>query len=170
MKRVLSTGIRKQQGGYTLIEILVALAIAGLLATGILTSITQLFTVNASSNARMTAIKQIELAVDRIRMDMQMAQEIYDSDPDNPDVFLVLKWKEWDNTLNEVKYSINTASHQLNRQPSQGALNAVARNIESVQTSELISGNWRVIITANVEGFKSAVESRTFEVQPRSRP
>ena len=74
-------------------------------------------------------------------MDVQMAQEVYDSDPGNPDVILVLRWKEWDNTLNEVKYSLNIASHQLSRQPSQGALNAVARNIESVQVSELASGN-----------------------------
>lgn len=170
MKEVINIRKRKQQGGFTLIEILVALAIAGLLATGVLASITQLFTVNAISNARMTAIKQIELAVDRIRMDVQMAQEVYDSDPGNPDVILVLRWKEWDNTLNEVKYSLNIASHQLSRQPSQGALNAVARNIESVQVSELASGNWRITITANVEGFKSARETRTFEVQPRSRP
>jgi prepilin-type N-terminal cleavage/methylation domain-containing protein len=111
---------RKREGVFTLIEILIALAIAGLLATGILASISQLFSVNASSNARMRAIKQIELAVDRIRIDVQMAQDITDSDHGDPDIFLVLKWKEWDNTLNVVSYSLDTTSHQMTRQPSQG--------------------------------------------------
>jgi len=167
------TGLRKtslNQSGLSLIELLVALAITGLLATGIMASISQVFSVNSGSNARMQAIKQLEVTIDRMCRDIQMAQEIAEtdiaSDPD-PNIFMVLKWTDWDNADNIVKYSLNHTTHELVRQSTQDQLNPVAQNIESVSVENLDNGNWKITIVAAVSGYKSATESRTFEVQPR---
>ena len=160
--------IGRRQKGFTLVEVLVAVAITGILATGIAVSISQTLGISASSNAKMQAIKQIEVAIDRIRTDVQMAQEISTSDLNDPQVFLVLKWVQWDNTINEVKYSLDSSSHQMIRLPSTGTLNAVTKNMQSVQVVKLAGGNLSITLVATVEGYGSATESRTFEVQPRS--
>jgi prepilin-type N-terminal cleavage/methylation domain-containing protein len=155
------------QKGITLIELLIAVAITGLLAVVIVTSIVQVLNINASSGSRMTAIKQVERSIDRIRMDVQMAQEIATTDIDDPNVFLKLEWKEWDNTVNEVIYTLDPTSHQMNRRSS-GTVNIVAESIASVQVSQLAGGNWEITITATVEGMKPSTEIRTFEVQTRT--
>jgi prepilin-type N-terminal cleavage/methylation domain-containing protein len=163
-------GLRKichRQRGFTLVEILVALAITGLVAAGIAASISQIIDVNARTSTRMTAIKQIEVVIDRIRIDMQMAQEISNSDPNDSTVKLILKWKEWDNTINLVTYRLDD-NNQLSRMPSYGTFNAVAKNIQQLQAAQLADGNWSITITATVGGYKPATESRTFEVKPRS--
>jgi prepilin-type N-terminal cleavage/methylation domain-containing protein len=157
----------EQQNGITLMELLIAVAITGLLAVVIVTSIVQVLNINASSGSRMTAIKQVERSIDRIRMDVQMAQEIATTDVDDPNVFLKLEWKEWDNTANEVIYTLDPTSHQMNRQ-SAGIVNIVAESIASVQVSQLAGGNWEITITSTVEGMKPSTEVRTFEVQPRT--
>jgi prepilin-type N-terminal cleavage/methylation domain-containing protein len=160
--------IRLHQHGFTLVELLVALAITGLIVTGIMVSISQIISVNAASNSRMMAIKQIEVAIDRMRLDVQMGQQISMNDSDTD--FLVSYWTEWDSaTAYNVKYSWNPTTHQLSRLPSNGALNVFAKNIASRPVlSKLTSGNWSITIEATVEGYKSATETRTFEVQPRS--
>jgi prepilin-type N-terminal cleavage/methylation domain-containing protein len=157
----------EQQNGITLMELLIAVAITGLLAVVIVTSIVQVLNINASSGSRMTAIKQVERSIDRIRMDVQMAQEIVTTDVDDPNVFLKLEWKEWDNTVNEVIYTLDPTSHQMNRQSS-GTVNIVAESIASVQVSQLAGGNWEFTITSTVEGMKPSTEIRTFEVQTRT--
>jgi prepilin-type N-terminal cleavage/methylation domain-containing protein len=160
--------IRLRQHGFTLIELLVALAITGLIVTGIMASIFQVISVSAASNARMMAVKQIEVAIDRMRLDIQMGQQISINDSDED--FLITNWTEWDSaTAYNVKYSWNSTTHQLSRLPSNGALNVFAKNIASRPVvSQLDNGNWNITIVVTVEGYKSATETRTFEVQPRS--
>jgi prepilin-type N-terminal cleavage/methylation domain-containing protein len=159
---------RTRKSGFTLIELIITVAIVGLLATAISVSIFQIFKVNASSGSRMVAIKQVETAINRIRVDVQMAQVVENTDTD-PNVFLKLRWKEWDNTVNEVKYSVDPASHQMSRLLSQGSpLNPVstiviATNIQSASAS--VSGeNWKIDIAAAVS---DSTEIRTIEVKPR---
>ena len=153
------------QRGFTLIEILIALAITGLLATGIAALIAQTFNINASSSSRMTALKQIEVAVDRIRVDVQMAQEIAGSAESDPEVFLYLTWKEWDNTSHEVAYSLDSATHEIIREAENSRV--IAKNIRSAEAEELDSGNWSITLEAVVEDSGQAPETRTFEVHPR---
>jgi prepilin-type N-terminal cleavage/methylation domain-containing protein len=174
MLKELYRKIKQGRYGFTLIELLIALAITGLLATGISASISQVIGVNASSTARMQAIKQLELAIDRIRLDVQMAQNVYTNDPDPspiPNVFLTLKWVDWDSNPYSIKYSWDSTTNQLNRLPSEGTLNSVAKNIDSMPTVTLPNSNYlRIRISSTVGDYKPATETRVFEVKRRSGP
>jgi prepilin-type N-terminal cleavage/methylation domain-containing protein len=160
--------IRARESGFTLVEFIIAAAIVGLLAAAITVSIFQVFKVNTLSSSRMVAIKQVETAINRIRVDVQMAQLVENTDTD-PNVFLKVRWKEWDNTVSEVKYSVDPASHQMSRLLSQGSplspVNTivVAEHIQSV-AAEQAGSNWSITIAADVSG---STETRTFEVKPR---
>jgi prepilin-type N-terminal cleavage/methylation domain-containing protein len=92
------------QTGYTLIEILVVLAIMGLLTVGINASITHIIRVGSRGADSMTAIKQVENAFHWITTDVQQAQQIR---PGLIDGFpLNLHWVEWDGTDYSITYSI----------------------------------------------------------------
>jgi prepilin-type N-terminal cleavage/methylation domain-containing protein len=93
-----------RQAGYTLIEMLVVLAIMGLLTVGINAAITHMIRVGTRGTDSMTAIKQVENAFHWITMDVQQAQQV---NPGFIDGFpLKLHWIEWDGTDYNVTYSI----------------------------------------------------------------
>ena len=98
--------INKDQRGFTLIELIVAIAITGLITGGITTAIFQVFSVNALSNNHMLALRQVQNAGYWISHDAQMAQNITlgdnpdtppPADPPNPPEteILTLVWVGW---------------------------------------------------------------------------
>jgi len=66
--------INKNQKGFTLVELAVALAITGLITGGITMTIFQVFDVNARTSNHMTAVRQVQNAGYWISRDAQMAQ------------------------------------------------------------------------------------------------
>jgi prepilin-type N-terminal cleavage/methylation domain-containing protein len=79
--------------GFTLIELVVAMAITGILGAGVLTSLYQIRNVNDTDNARMSAVKQVENAVFYINRDAQSAQTI--TPGEDAGFPLTLTWKTW---------------------------------------------------------------------------
>ncbi|PVV84400.1 PulJ/GspJ family protein [Dehalogenimonas alkenigignens] len=65
---------RKGQRGFTLVEVLVALAIMTVLGVGIATSIFQLFTINTRSNDAMLVIRQVQNLGHWLNRDVQMSE------------------------------------------------------------------------------------------------
>ena len=83
--------IHKNQRGFTLIELMVAIGITSLIIGGIVTTIFQVFNVSTLSNNHMLALRQVQNAGYWISHDAQMAQFtdaesviIEEGDPDHP--------------------------------------------------------------------------------------
>jgi len=111
--------INKDQRGATLMGIIVAVAITGIIAGAATTTIFQVFSGNARTSNHMTAVKQVQNAGYWISHDTQMAQGVEPTADPDPDGFpLTLTWWDWDGTLNEVTYTIVDSelkrSHSIN--------------------------------------------------------
>ncbi len=184
LKRKLSVFIRIQVG-FTLIEIVVAIALTSLIGTAVATATYQLIKVNAKSTNHQLAVSQVQNAVNSISRDAQQAQNIIpryannalipissnqiafnlinDSTTGTPDK-LELKWVAWDNTVNDVIYTISSGTLKKNSL-------IVATNVTAA------SGNWDVyartltltIVASvpNTTATNKVTEQRTLQIIPR---
>lgn len=162
--------INKNQRGYTLLEVLVATAITGLIVAGLTTAIFQISDVNAMSRARMAAIKEVENAVSWISLDAQSAQTISTTSPSG--FPLTLSWVDWDNTSTDISYSVQDG--QLHRSQSingEEPINTViiphVNSEQQMTNCQFSMGVLTLKITATINGFRTASETRYFNITPR---
>ena len=184
--------LNKNQKGYALAELLIAIAITGLITGGITTSIFQVFDGNIRSTNHMTAVRQVQNAGYWISRDVQMAQSV-DDNPAAPKI-LELAWVGWEyecdspntciNTY-EVHYTHDSDSNKLWRYqkiatdkydangqylkttytPSEGwDTTPIAQHITSISIPSMAGNKLTVTVTASVG---EAEEERTYEVVPR---
>lgn len=166
--------INGNQKGFILIEVVLAIAITGLIGAGITMSAVQVMNVRALSANHIIAVKQVESAAYWINRDVRMAQVIL---PGAGSGFpLNLSWVAWDNTSNNVSYEINGS--QLRRSYSvNGAQPAIQTAIAKYINSDPVSTNcsysggvFNLKVTASVNGFRPSSETRLIQVIPRSAP
>ena len=171
--------INKKQRGFTLIELIIALAITGAITGGISMSIFQTLNYNARSNARMVAVKQVENAIHYINRDVQMAQIIEPAADPDPDGFdLILTWVEWEGNIeNVVTYSLDTDSNELKRTHDRDGGSTeltVARHVNTDADDTYCAfddTDWifTLKITATVRGYPEDIsETREVRVTPRT--
>ena len=158
--------IRKDQRGLTLVELMIAIALAGIVTAGITMLISNVFATSARTSNHMTAVRQVQSAGYWVSKDALQAQNVT---PDGGDSGfpLTLTW-EWEGTKNEVTYTI-TADNKLQRTRSVGGVvtntGVIAQFIDSAKTEvELVGGVLRFKVTATVGGQS---ETRVYEVEPR---
>ena len=177
--------MKRNQNGFTMIEMLIAIAIASAIGGGILLSIYQTSSYQAMDKARMTCVKNLENAIHYIVQDAQMAQSI-EPDPDANGIpfpldSLEMSWTEWDVTSPEYVHTVtySVIGGELKRvhtaedvagAPTTSDDNVLARYIDIAKTNcSYTGGVLSVTLTATITGFPEEIsETRDMEIIPRT--
>jgi prepilin-type N-terminal cleavage/methylation domain-containing protein len=101
----------KKQKGYGMIEIILSLALIGILSTGITTFVIQTMTQGEKANNRMNAMMQVENAGYWVTRDVQMSENV--TLGDDAGFPLQLFWK--DGELNEYQVTYSVTEGCINR-------------------------------------------------------
>jgi prepilin-type N-terminal cleavage/methylation domain-containing protein len=165
----------KDQRGISMIELLVGVAIFGLISSGVAYAVMQMLSVNASSNNYVTAIRQVQNVGYWASRDAHQAQTITDEDdPETTDITesLIVEWVEWDGTTNRIVYVVdgNEVKRIVDRNGSTEEY-IIARFITPEKTSFVLDDNNRLLtvtVTSTVGGFQRVEETRVYEVIPRA--
>lgn len=154
--------IYKTQLGFTAIELLVGVALIGLIGAAAATGVAQIFNGSSLSTNRMVTTNNVRNAGDWIARDARMAESvtIVDNCP-------TIIWHDYDTSdLHTLIYSMSGTdlirSHQI--AANAPTVTTVAQNITAI-TSGVTNGRLTVTITATV---KSTSETRTFTIVPRN--
>ena len=168
--------ISNNQKGFTMVELLVAMAVASIIAVAAGTTISQVFNLNTRTSNHMIAVRQVQTAGYWVSHDAQMAQ--VRTVPGAPGLPFSLIWTDWNGNVDNVTYSI--VGKALKRRfivsgssPSD-TTSFVAQSIDSGGTSctyNLASNTFTFTVTATVgSGSRAESETRKYEVRPRSSP
>jgi len=87
--------INKNQKGFTLIELIMVIAITALIIGVIAMSISLVFNVSARSDSHMLAVRQVQNAGHWINLDTQMAQTVQTDESEDTGFPLTLTWTEY---------------------------------------------------------------------------
>ena len=159
----------REQQGFTVVEMLVAVIIASLIGGGVVMAIAQTVNTSARNSDHTLAVNEFRNAVYWIRRDAKMAQTIQ-IDAGESGLPLVLSWVEWDNSQHVVTYDLD--DDKLMRTYSidgDESMLLVAGNIDPALTSfEFTGGMLTFDITISVgEGSRTMSESQECTVNPR---
>jgi len=161
--------IQRDQRGLTLLELLIAIVLAGAVTSGITMTIFQVFDTSSRTSNHMIAIRQVQHAGKQVSEDLLQAHRW------DPSGFpLTLNWTDWDDVQHGIVYTLEDMPsgefkilrrrHDINLSPD-STIN-VAEYIDPDQTSCVQAGGvFTFTVTANVSGQS---ETRVYEVTPRS--
>jgi prepilin-type N-terminal cleavage/methylation domain-containing protein len=165
--------IHKGQRGFTLIELIIAIAIAALITGGISAAIMQILTINVRDSNHMIAVRQVQQAGKEVSKDTLQAQSVNATTP-SQGFPLTLTWTEWGtNQTHTVNYTLEDMSgglKKLQRKHFDSALNSTTTTIvaEYISSASFVKLPSAVVydftVTATV-GDQS--ETRIYEIEPR---
>ena len=161
--------------GFTLIELMVAMCIAGLIIGALTMTVFQVLVNPAQTSKHMTAVKQVENAVHWMRNDVVQTQII---EPGASSGFpLKLTWTDWDNNKNEITYSLQDdrlqrsyVTYNADGSLTDNRTHIVAEYIDSdseMTSCQVVGSVLTFKITSNVTGFWPTSETRLVEIAAR---
>ncbi len=169
--------INRNQLGFTLMELTIAMAISGIITGAVTMTIFQVVDSSGRTSAHMTAVRQVQSAGYWVSHDVLMAQDLVlaDESVDDPDGSrfpFTLTWSDWtNNEVHTVIYSIVGDELQRAHSINSGAatMGVIAEFIDPGNTScEYTGGTLVFTVTATVgAGSAAQTETRTYEVIPR---
>ncbi len=145
--------LHRNQAGFTLIEVIAALAITGLIGLGAAMANAQVINQTVKNNDYTTANRQVLNAIQWISRDAQMAQSI-----DNWQHFpatsnLTFTWVTWDNKTAHAVYSVD-ANFQLKRTytitGSPPQVNLIAQYVKIAPVCTWVNEEFTITITGTV--------------------
>lgn len=160
-----------RQKGYTLLELLIVLAVGSVLMGGIVLSIYQVVWNSARSNSQVVASADINQATLAIKKDLMMTQSSNMSEEVSQSS-VALSWDDYTNWAVADNQTTHTSSYTLSGTKLQrtydGTVSIVGRNITSLEFT-LNGSVVTVVITATSPGFPQRSETLTFNVYLRSQ-
>ena len=162
-----------RQKGFTLIEVLVAMVVGGILMAGIVVGIFQVSWGSARANDQVVALTDINYAALWIKKDLQMAQStsLTDGDP-VPQSSVTLEWTDYTGWATEETRD-HTSTFALSGtellRNYDGTVTVVGRHITSIgftQNDTVIN----CVITATGPGITQRAETLKFSVNVHMRP
>ena len=159
----------RSQHGFTMIEILVGLALTGILVTGIVMTIFQVNIGTAQNENNMYTLRQVQTAGYYVSRDTLQAEcvGIY---PANNGFPVTLHWINPATSENHsIKYEYDSITRYLTR--TDLVTNSTVRIAEHIDLTTSFTNNgtgyFIFMVTANMSGYQPASATRTYEVQPR---
>ena len=165
--------LHKNQRGFTLIEMIVAMTITVLIIGVIAMAIFQVFNVNALSSNHMTAVRQVQNAGYWISRDAQMAQSVVPDDGGATGFPLTLTRTEWEGDEHQVVYTIIgdrlQREHYINSVPDSTIFVAEYVVSDPEKTNCVFTnGKLTLTVTATVGTWpQEEIETRVYEIVPR---
>jgi prepilin-type N-terminal cleavage/methylation domain-containing protein len=164
----------KEQAGYTLIELMAAIVITGLIGLGATVSIFQVLTQTSKNSDYTIANRNAMNAIHWISRDAMMAQTMDGVDDFPLNGNLSLSWVEWDSTAHTANYSLeNGKLFRIYSDGSQVNETLIAENIKPDANSTYCSSdNWvlTVTITSSVgEGTRVVDAKKVREIALRPK-
>ncbi|MDO8577911.1 MAG: prepilin-type N-terminal cleavage/methylation domain-containing protein, partial [Dehalococcoidales bacterium] len=103
----------KLEKGFTLVELIIALAITVLVSGASAIALKQIYGGTSHNNSRLTAVQQVANAGFWICRDAQRAEVINTSNLTGTDL-VTMNWTEWDAAGNPTYYSVNYTFFNIN--------------------------------------------------------
>ncbi len=160
--------IHNNQRGITLVELMIAIALFGLVAGALTMTFAHVFTASTRTSAHMTAVRQVQSAGYWVSRDALQAQHVVPDETETSGFPLTLSW-EWDDVEYKVIYTV-TADNELRRTRSVDEVvtdtGIVAQFLDSVQIEPMpyYRGKLTFTVVATVGG---QTEQRVYELIPR---
>ncbi|MBF4481959.1 hypothetical protein SDC9_10649 [bioreactor metagenome] len=172
-----------KQAGFTLVEMLVALAITGLIMAGLTTSVFQLFTVTQRSSDHMTIIRHLDIINSWLSTDIQMANdqpewdpnthtltirqtrgdEYYQSDPTNPITDYIVTY-----TYNPITGTLTRTELRLFDNSTQTSL--IAEYVSGILFEDELTSDERLPSAVDIKitiTLHTQTEDRLLHIKPR---
>jgi len=161
--------LKKGQWGFTLVELVIVVALAGLVGAAITATAFQVFTFSTRLSNQMTAVRQVQQAGFWVSPDVMMAKTV--NATGGSGFPLILTWQEaGTNTTHTVTYNLTYMSGGLTRLQREHkigtSLNSTTIVAEYISSASFVQYGdaYTFNVTATVGG---QTEARTYEVKPR---
>jgi type II secretory pathway pseudopilin PulG len=160
----------RDQSGLTVIELLVVVAVAGMIGTGVAAGITHMYGVTSRNSDHAAALTQVRNAGYWIRRDARMAQTVQ-VDAGASGFPLTLSWVAWDGSRHDVTYAIEQGQLQRRHSIDGGApstlLAAEFVDADPAATNCQFAGGILTVKITVAPGGSSVRETEEFTVKPR---
>jgi prepilin-type N-terminal cleavage/methylation domain-containing protein len=178
LKQMKMKKLNKGESGLTLVELLIVIAITGMIAAAIIGVLFQVLIMNTRTSNRMTAVRQVQNAGFWVSPDVQMANTVNATGTSG--FPLILTWTEFTPSANythTVTYTLVNIGGpiKLQRTHVNPGLNSTTVTIVAEYISsasfvkvELPSGvAYDFTVTATVPAAGGQSETRLYEIKPR---